>query len=195
MKGAGSPVCDRLIADAMGYRGTCEGPLVASVTTHARSAFRAAVEECPFDRVRGEGLAWRTGGERMAVRRDRMEMCPSCGYDLVPNSVITCGRYRHESSTGTTYVDDVPLNGTPRIHAMVGTYMRGGGAVIPSYVVAERMGSESEDPAGLVTAMVHLMRRAAGSHGAELPLECVWGAGYRWTGGDAAKEGVTGGTS
>jgi DNA-binding response OmpR family regulator len=181
LRSDGRPVADQSIADAAGHRGPDAGRMVANLAWKARAAFQAMGAHHPFERIWGEGTAWTTRGRVVTVGRDRMEICPSCGYDLSSGSTIESGCFGYDPTTGLAHVDGRELRATPRMHALLGTFMRGKGEVIPSYVVAERLGSESDNPNGLVRALVSQLRRAVRGHGVDLPVECLWGSGYRWT--------------
>jgi DNA-binding response OmpR family regulator len=188
----GRTVTDETIVSAMGWeKGSITGN-VAVVASHARSAFRATGIDPPFERIRTTGMRWTGTGTGVRMTGRSHAICPGCGYNLIPEEIVVSGRFSHDPRTGLASVDDMVLKGSRQLHALMGTFLRSGGEVLPLAVVADRLGSDSEQPERLVQTLVSLLRRSLRHHGVELPVRNVSCTGYLWTGPETSSRSYHG---
>lgn len=184
MRAKGRVVSDEHVADALGMEDGDIRAHIAVIACLGRKAFEAMGLECPFARRRGEGFAWVGDDREIVMAANRCSICISCGYNLVNESFVESGPFSHDPRTGLASVSGVPLKGPAQMHSMIGTFMRSEGAIIPFDVIADRMGSDSDDPSRLVRTLVHRLRRIMRHHGADLPIRTIHAVGYQWIGDD-----------
>ena len=103
-------------------------------------------------------------------------LCPHCGHDLEADAPIERGDIRSDPRGSVTWKgQELDLSQAHRI--LIHTLLKAEGRVVPVYVLAERMGSESENPSALISVQRHHIRRRIGFR---LPIETVLGVGLRW---------------
>lgn len=184
MRARGRVVSDEHVANALGMEDGDIRAHIAVIACLARKAFEAIGLERPFARSRGKGFAWVGDDREIVMEASRCSICISCGYNLVNESFVESGPFSHDPRTGLAYVSGVPLKGPAQLHSMIGTLMRSEGAIIPFDVIADRMGSDSDNPSRLVRTLVHRLRRTMRHHGADLPIRTIHAIGYQWIGDD-----------
>lgn len=190
MNAGGRTVCDDAVASAVDSRGSDATKGVAVMASMAKNAIAAIGIDTPFERIRGEGNRWIGTGRPLVRSVPRLSICPGCGYNLHPEAPIGSGPFAHDPATGRATIHGVEMRGSSQLHSLLGTFMRGTGTVLTSDVIADRLGSDSDDPAGMITTLVCLLRRSCRHHGVQLPLRSIFGLGYVWT----EERTVTGGT-
>ena len=177
----GSLTRDETIADMLQCSRRNVVGLIGVLVSHARNAFRALDMDPPFVRVRGKGLAW-TGTGRGVVRTgETVAICPECGCNLRPETVVASGAFSHDPRTGRASVAGVVMRAPPQQHALLGALMRAAGDVVPHDVLADRIGSDSDQPSRAMRTLVSNLKATLRCYHVDLPVENVGRMGYRWT--------------
>lgn len=180
MRMKGRPLGDERIAEAIRCRDGDIRKHVAVVTSNARRMFREAGIEIPFERVRAEGVAWRNHGMDVRISTNRTSICGECGYDLVPQTRVEVGPFAHDPVTGKASLDGINLVMSPQLHTLLGSFMRSRDQVLAYDVIADRIGSTTDDPARTVNALVCRLKSVVRGRNATLPIRSSHGVGYVW---------------
>lgn len=105
-------------------------------------------------------------------------ICPCCGYDLTPDTGATIGPFSYDPEQGVMY-DGQRVRMRRQCHEVLGALMRTPDRVIRTEALRDRLGSPESD-SNIVTVIVSHARKAFHALGVALPVESVWGVGYRW---------------
>jgi hypothetical protein len=180
----GRVVTDDAIASAMEYRGLEPDRIVATIASRAKSLLKDMGIDEPFTRVWSKGHVWTQPNDGLVRTRADADFCPDCGCNLRGEQAIACGVFSHDPATGLVSVGDVKLAVPRQVHATIATLMRAKGAPVRSFVIADRLGSDSEQPDKLIASLLCHARRAMRRHGGTMPIQTIPKFGHRWTGAE-----------
>lgn len=108
-----------------------------------------------------------------------MNFCPHCGFNLSQDAIVERDGFTIDPR-GTITFNGRRIKATPIDMGIAHSVASAAGRVVKCEVIAERLGSETNDPRGLIRTRICFMRKNFADARAPFPLETVFGRGYRW---------------
>lgn len=114
------------------------------------------------------------------IRGAQPSLCPHCGYDLRAEETVSFGSAAIERRGEFTYAG-VVIHLSPCERNLVESLLRARGRLVPIMALAERMDTNSDDPANSIHVLAARVRKRLRAHGfpGEL-LHSEINRGMRW---------------
>lgn len=106
--------------------------------------------------------------------------CPSCGFSLKKDEIITLGDWECDPRGLISYKGRVIKRVTEQEFSLIHTLMTEKGRPISQEALIGRMGSESVS--NIVNVIVHRARKILSAVSGRNPIANLWGRGYYWDG-------------
>ncbi|MGR6327712.1 hypothetical protein ACU5AX_01465 [Sphingomonas sp. XXL09] len=107
-------------------------------------------------------------------------ICPSCGYNLEREQLITDGPFTYDPTCPAFLIDGEPVQCRPQVREVLGSVMQARGRTLSFEVLAERIGSDAVRPNRLIDVALYQARRIFAASPYPCPVQRVRGAGLRW---------------
>jgi len=106
--------------------------------------------------------------------------CPHCGFNLEQDQVIERDGFILDPRGAVSFHGEaitLPKNHVQLLYTLAASY----GRPVRRDVLADRVGSESNNVSNTMSVIFGRIRKTLADAGAPWPVEVVWGRGYRWS--------------